>query len=92
MRGQLRTTKFLTPRPHWAWVARPRLYDQLEAGMQERQTNSCGCSARSRHSLVPYTPVALGQAGASPPSLLCLLFLVLCVPFLQHRNFVYPSI
>jgi hypothetical protein len=62
------------------------------ASRQERLTNPCSCSARARHPLVPYTPVALGKAGASPPSPLCLLFLVLCVPFLLHWNFVYPGI
>jgi LuxR family maltose regulon positive regulatory protein len=38
MRGQLLTTKFLTPRPPRDWVARPRLYDRLEAGMKSRLT------------------------------------------------------
>ena len=38
MRGQLLTTKFLTPQPHRAHVARSRLYDRLEAGMESRLT------------------------------------------------------
>ena len=38
MRGQLLTTKFLTPQPHRAYVARPRLHDRLEAGMESRLT------------------------------------------------------
>ena len=38
MRGQLLTTKFLSPQPHRPYVARPRLYDRLEAGMESRLT------------------------------------------------------
>jgi LuxR family transcriptional regulator, maltose regulon positive regulatory protein len=38
MRGQLLTTKFLTPQPHRAHVARSRLYDRLEVGMESRLT------------------------------------------------------
>ncbi len=38
MRDPLLTTKFLTPQPHRARVARPRLYDRLEAGMESRLT------------------------------------------------------
>src|ERR687894_784048 len=38
MRDQLLTTKFLTPQTHRAYVARPRLYDWLDAGMESRLT------------------------------------------------------
>jgi ATP/maltotriose-dependent transcriptional regulator MalT len=36
--GQLLTTKFLAPQARRSWVARPRLYDRLEAGMERRLT------------------------------------------------------
>ena len=38
MRDQLLTTKFLTSQTHRAYVARPRLYDRLDAGMESRLT------------------------------------------------------
>ena len=38
MRDQLLTTKFLTPQPHRAYVARPRLCDRLDAVMESRLT------------------------------------------------------
>ncbi len=38
MRDQLLTTKFLTSQNHRAYVARPRLYDRLDAGMESRLT------------------------------------------------------